>query len=188
MDALASLEPLQALIFALGVFALGLGLSVLTWRRRGRATAPAWVASARKLASDPAPAAMAEYRRLADLDAGSVIPRPPGLRPAPLTIDGGGAAHPKSGAAVLLNTGPGPALPGEGAAFPPPSLPATPSYQAVMLGGAGKWGNYWQEIGRCGHRHPTIDAAYDCLRSLRLELGQPEIAPEQISGVGWAVE
>jgi hypothetical protein len=49
------------------------------------------------------------------------------------------------------------------AAFHNPGPPSSPSaYQAVVLVPAGRFGNYWQEVGRCGHQHPHIWAAWDC--------------------------
>jgi len=158
VDPNAAVSPLAALLAVIGSLLLTLGLGELLLGGRGKAGPSA-------------------------IYAGSA-PSPPG-RPAPLTIDGGAAAHPKSGGAALLNAGRSPLpVPGGGDVFPASPSPA-PSYQAVILGPAGKWGSYWQEIGRCGHRHGSIDAAYDCVRSLRLEAGERE-AEDYVLGVGWA--
>src|ERR1700681_2770010 len=117
MDPNAAVSPLAALLAVIGSLLLALGLGELLLGGRGRASPSA-------------------------IYAGSA-PSPPG-RPAPLTIDGGAAAHPKSGGAALLDAGRNPLpVPGGGDVFPVSPSPATLAYAAIALAPAGRWGNYW---------------------------------------------
>jgi hypothetical protein len=141
-----------ALLAVIGALCFSLGLGELLCGRRGVATVPEWVPSAILLSSDPAPAALAEYRRLTD------------------TIDDGAALPPKLAAPFPLNAGKGLPSPGESG---PSSLSPQPAthWQAVVLAPAGRWGAYHQAIGRCDHEHPDVEGAIRC----GLELpGRPE--------------
>jgi hypothetical protein len=86
-----------------------------------------------------------------------------------IAVDGGGAAdpsprYPPNPAPPLpLDAGGGSPEPRARGEFPSPALsPAPLAYQAIVLAPAGRFGNYWQAVGRCSHEHPNIWGAWDC--------------------------
>jgi hypothetical protein len=132
------LSPLAALLFVFGVLSLTMGLMHLLMPRRAVTEPPDWWGRLDDPVPEPSPAPV-----LAGVGGGVSAPPPP----APLSTFDSGAGP----------TDPSPRSPQN----PGPAV----AYAAIVLEPAGKWGNYWQEVGRCSHRHGTEGAAWDCAQA-----------------------
>jgi len=150
----AAVSPLAPVLAVLGSLLLTLGLGELLWGRRGTASPPEWWGRLDDPVPEPSPAPV--YAGVG----GSPVPS--GLPARPATHEGSPRVGPPSG---------DPSPTSDGRPDSPQNL--GPAYQAIVLAPAGRWGNYWQEVGRCQHRHATADAAYDCACGLPLT-GRPE--------------